>query len=143
MRRKQHKQIQKLQYGDQKLYRRLCEKYYEQLLHYALMALKSPALAEAVLKDTFIDVWQNRHNLNPDIAFNLQLHEVLERHVFEMLHKMVEDEEVGQEIRDHIGKKLRSQTETMLDKEQVSVIDAIHNELLQQQLLHELATTRR
>ena len=143
MRTRQYKQIQKLQYGDRKVYRQLCEKHFKQFLNYALKGLKSPGLAEVVLKDTLLDVWENRHRLDPNLAFNVQIFEVLEKRVFEMLHKMVDDEELGHQIRDFIRQKLDIPSKILLDKDRASVIDAIHNELLQQQLLHELATTRR
>ena len=143
MRRKEYKQLRKLQRGDSKIFKVLCEKYYEQFLRYALSALKSQSIAESVLKDTMLEIWQNRHSLDPNVAFSIQIFQVLERRVFEKLHSIIFDDKLEEEIRSAIVKEYNIQPDTILDKEQASIIEAIHNEILQRKLLHELATTRR
>ena len=140
---KQKRQIQKLRKGDRKLYRELYEKYYEQFLSYALSALKSQRLAESVLKETFVRIYDERASLDPNVDLSIQLFRILENCVCSLLGQAASDQELRQEIQNCITFKDRIVPETTADKKETFIIRAIHNKILQQKLLHELAATRR
>lgn len=144
MYKKERYKIQKLQHGDQRVFRELCEKHYAQFFRYTVSALKSRQLAASVLEEACLEIWKSRHNLNPNVSFCIQLFKVVESRVLAILESIVADERLEEEIRNHIGANhISVKNEATPDKEQSSLIEAIQNEILQQQLLHELASTRR
>lgn len=55
--------------GSKEAFLELYGKYHAALYRHALKFMKSPALAEDVVQDTFLKVWENRRSLNADLSF--------------------------------------------------------------------------
>jgi len=55
--------------GSKKAFLMLYEKYHAPLYRHALKFVKSSALAEDVVQDTFLKVWENRQTLRADLSF--------------------------------------------------------------------------
>ena len=140
---KERKQVRKLIKGDLKVYRKLFDKHYDQLLGYAVNALKSNDLAVAVVEDAFTVLWDNRRSLDPDTALGSLLLEMVEDKVFEVLSSVAADDKLHEEIWQAIQSTSTTAGEPILDKAQDSMIRVVRNNMLRRQLIHQLATTRR
>jgi RNA polymerase sigma-70 factor (family 1) len=51
------------QTGDEKAFELLFKLFYERLLHFSLLYVHTPEIAEEVISDVFVKVWNNRGNL--------------------------------------------------------------------------------
>jgi len=60
--------------GDKNAFARLFEQYYNPLSNYAVTILKYPEIAEEVVQETFIKIWENRQSLNIDISLHAYLY---------------------------------------------------------------------
>lgn len=135
--------VEKLMAGDQEVYWELFDTYYEQHLRYALNALKSTSLAESVLEQVFELLWEQRTLLDSTLTLEHQLSEIVEHKVFEVLRSVNANSSLREAIWEAIRNTQNLEDDLLLPVERNSVLKVIHNNILQQQLLHQLATTRR
>ena len=49
-------------------YNKLFEIHYSSLFNYALKLSNNKNLAKDIVQETFIKLWLNRHNINPDLS---------------------------------------------------------------------------
>ena len=82
----------RLQKGDSEAFQELYNRYHQQLYHYVLRFVKSPALAEDVLQDVFLKIWEIRSRINPGLSFKAYLYRICRNSVFKLLKKMAVDE---------------------------------------------------
>jgi RNA polymerase sigma-70 factor (ECF subfamily) len=69
-------------------------KYHKPLYSYILRFLKIPELAEDVLQEVFLKIWDVRHRINPDLSFNAYLYRISRNLVFKQLKKIASDDEL-------------------------------------------------
>lgn len=136
--------IEKLARGDSEPFWKLYDEYYERFLGYALDSLKSTHHAEIVVEEAFEELWDNRQSLQHDLELEYQLFDIIVTRVFEALRCIAKDPAkqvfCWRRIR-NIGRNQRGRL--TLNKQADFAWKAILNDFLQQQLLHQLATTRR
>lgn len=72
--------------------------YVKQLKHYVLKAAKSPVLAEDVIHDTFIKVWENRDKIDPNQSLKAYLFTVAHRHLLNLLKRAQHERGIVAEI---------------------------------------------
>ena len=133
----------RLMEGDQDVFMELFNEYYDQLRQYALQMLKTTATAEAILDKTFNTFWDQRQALDPSRSLEEQLLELVVEQVLKVLLKTSADPSLKAEVWKCIKKIQHREIDILPPVERNSVLKVIHNNLLQQQLLNELATTRR
>lgn len=68
--------IQQLSEGSRKAFTQLYLAYSDQLYGYALKLTKSPSLAEDVVQETFIRIWEGRENIRSGTAFKSYLFQI-------------------------------------------------------------------
>lgn len=134
---------ERLMKGDQEVLMELFDEYYGQFIQYALQTLKSTSIAEAVVEETFDIFLDQRASLDLSRSLEDQLFEVLVKQVLKTLRKISADPKLKEEIWKCIKKIQHQENEIVLPVERNSLLKVIHNNFLQQQLLNELATTRR
>lgn len=84
--------IQRLQKGDSDAFLELYNHYHPALYHYVLGFVKSPAIAEDLLQDVFLKIWEIRHRINPELSFKAYLYRICRNSVFKLLKKIAVDE---------------------------------------------------
>ncbi|TRX61190.1 hypothetical protein FNH22_03805 [Fulvivirga sp. M361] len=137
-----HKLVSQLKRGDQEVYRKLCTQHFDQFYRYILNSVKSKRLAEQILEEAYIEIWQNRASLDVSVSFKDQLLKLVEASVFEILFNAGANEFLEDEIWQYIEKAQNTEAATA-DTDQDPILKVIQNNILQNQLLNELATTRR
>ena len=70
---KQRKILLAVQSGSEKAYNELYEQWVSRLYRFVFQYLKSKDASEDVVQETFLRIWSNRANLNPDTSFKSYL----------------------------------------------------------------------
>jgi len=87
-----------LQKGDSDAFRELYNQYHQPLYHYVLRFVKSPALAEDVLQDVFLKIWEIRSRIDPELSFKAYLYRISRNSVFKLLKKIAVDENLRTQV---------------------------------------------
>ena len=90
--------ILRLQKGDSDAFRELYNQYHQPLYHYVLRFVKSPALAEDVLQDVFLKIWEIRSRIDPELSFKAYLYRISRNSVFKLLKKIAVDENLRTQV---------------------------------------------
>ena len=70
---KQRKILLAVQSGSEKAYKELYEQWVSRLYRFVFQYLKSKDASEDVVQETFLRIWSNRANINPDTSFKSYL----------------------------------------------------------------------
>lgn len=91
--------LELLKLGDQEALSRLYYKYSGNLIYYVQRTARSPFLAEDVVHDTFIKIWQNRDQIDPSKPFKPYLFTVAKRTLLNLLRRAKHETEILAEIK--------------------------------------------
>src|SRR5215217_88199 len=91
--------ISMLQQGDQQALSTLYYLHVKQLKYYAQRTAQSPFLAEDIVHDTFVKVWENRLLIDPLRPFKPYLFTIAKRNLLNMLKRAQHETAIMSEIR--------------------------------------------
>ncbi|WP_442590257.1 RNA polymerase sigma factor [Pedobacter sp. AW31-3R] len=97
----EHELLNKLKAGDQQALTVLYYRYINRLMYYVQRTAKSTFLAEDVVHDTFIKVWQNRDQIDPSRPFEPYLFTIAKRTLLNLLRRARHEVDILSEIRRH------------------------------------------
>jgi len=83
--------IHQLQHGGEKAFTLLYDKYSKQLYRNILRLVKDEDIAQELLQDLFLKIWENKGNINPDKSFKSYLYKVAENLVYAHFGKIAKD----------------------------------------------------
>lgn len=98
--------ILRLQKGDSDAFLELYNQYHPALYHYVLRFVKSPAIAEDVLQDVFLKVWEIRSRIDAQLSFKAYLYRICRNSVFKLLKKMAVDENLRLQVMQHFAQSI-------------------------------------
>lgn len=84
--------LEKISQGDQKAFRILFQRYYKLLGSHLERLTKSNELAEEVVQDVFVKIWQNRETLSSVNDFKAYLYVLSKNHAFNCLKKIASEQ---------------------------------------------------
>lgn len=90
--------LQGVQQGDSHAFLELYNIYYPALYHYVMRFVKSPAIAEDVLQDVFLKIWEIRERINPDLSFKAYLYRISRNSVFKLMKQIAGDESLRLQV---------------------------------------------
>lgn len=82
----------RLQEGDDKAFTALYNRYSTPVMSHLVYMLKSAELADEVLQDTFMAVWSNRQNIDPELSFKAYLYKIATNNTYKLFRKAAHDE---------------------------------------------------
>ncbi len=85
--------LKRLKEGDTAAYFHFYDQYHHALYIYILRFVKIPAVAEDILQDVFLKIWEIREHINPELCFNAYVYRITRNKVFKWLKRMARDEE--------------------------------------------------
>ena len=103
-----------LRQGDTDALTSLYYLYADKLKYYVQRTAKSPFLAEDIVHDTFVKVWENRSQIDPDQSFRPYLFTIAKRKMLNMLKRAQHEHNIVSEIRRHATVQ-ENTTELQLD----------------------------
>ena len=77
--------ISRLKSNDEQAFRHIYDLYKGRLFLFALKFLKTEDLAEEVVHDVFLKIWEDRCRLNPELSFNSYIHTICKHRIFNLL----------------------------------------------------------
>jgi len=95
----EHLLLTRLKSGDQESLSTLYYLYNDQLIYYVQRAAKSPFLAEDVVHDTFLKVWQNRDQLDTSKPIRPYLFVIAKRTLLNFLRRARHEGQIISEIK--------------------------------------------
>ncbi|QBQ41581.1 RNA polymerase sigma-70 factor [Sphingobacterium psychroaquaticum] len=88
-----------LQQDNEGALRPLYENHVKALHYFILRISKSKALAEDVVQDVFVKLWENRAQIDPDQPFKTYLYTIAKRHLLNLLKRVQHETQILDEIR--------------------------------------------
>ncbi len=80
--------VSALKNGDQKAFEEIYEYFGGQLLHYSYRHVKSHELAEEIVHDVFVKLWQHREDINEESPIKPYLFTICRNHILNTLRKV-------------------------------------------------------
>jgi RNA polymerase sigma-70 factor (family 1) len=102
----EHNVLLRLQGGDSDAFLELYNHYHSPLYHYVLRFVKSPAIAEDILQDVFLKIWEIRTRINPDLSFKAYLYRICRNSVFKLLKKIAIDENLRLQVMEQLAQSV-------------------------------------
>lgn len=118
--------------GDLTAFTRVYGAYHGFVFHFAVKFLKSTFLAEEVVNDVFLKLWENRSQLVPGQSLKAYLATVCKNHVFNLLKKAKRESAIMEEIRRLVAVARNQTEEDLFGAELEQVIDQIVSQLPEQ-----------
>lgn len=88
----------KLKQKDSDAFNSLYLKYVDRLYAFALSVLKSQQLAEDVVHDVFVKLWEKSDDLNPELSFQSWLFTVTRNHMLNMIKRASKEQSILGEL---------------------------------------------
>lgn len=88
--------------GDESAFTSIYRQYHPALYTYLLHICKIPSLAEDLVHDVFLKVWEIRHRINPALPFTGYLYRIARNHAFKTLKKLAYDEVLQEKVLEHL-----------------------------------------
>lgn len=79
--------VRALKGGDVGAFDQLFDLYGKRLFHFSYGYLKSREDAEGVVQETFLKIWRNRKQLNPDLSFKAYVFKIAYHQILELFEK--------------------------------------------------------
>lgn len=121
--------ILRLQKGDSDAFLELYNHYHAALYHYVLRFVKSPAIAEDVLQDVFLKIWEIKSRLDPALSFKAYLYRICRNSVFKLLKKMAVDENLRVQVMQQFAQSVADADLKVLWQQYEVILQAAINRL--------------
>src|SRR5690606_19935899 len=90
--------LQRLQNGDQNAFTALYNKYSNRIYNMLLKLTQSQELADELLQDTFIILWNKRTDIDPDQSVKSWLYKVAQNEVYQLYRKITRDRKLQEHV---------------------------------------------
>ena len=90
--------LERLKSGDADAFRVVYNSYHSQLYRYVLRYVKVPELAEDVIHDVFLKLWEVRKQIKPELSIIGYLYRISRNHVFKLFKKIMVDAALRKQI---------------------------------------------
>ena len=84
--------------GDEKAFRILFDRYWDNIYGVAFAFTKSSQIAEEMVQDIFLKIWTKKHLLNSIQKFDAYLFRVAKNHIYNELRKKIKEEPFTEHI---------------------------------------------
>ncbi|MCD0487932.1 RNA polymerase sigma-70 factor [Pedobacter sp. MC2016-14] len=86
---------------DKQAFEQLYHRYAQKLFYYALKFVKSPEMAEDIVHDVFVKVWDNLNDLNPDFSIQAYLYRITHNSLLNLLKRGTVESRIVKEMLQH------------------------------------------
>lgn len=97
--------IQRIKQGDQNAFELLFKLYHTPLCHYAKVYVKHIDIADDIVQDTFIRIWESRSGLDPSQSLKAYFYRCVHNNCINYLRKKQVDNRLTEEYRAEIQKR--------------------------------------
>lgn len=97
--------------GDESAFTSIYRHYHPPLYYYILRFCKIPSLAEDLVHDVFMKVWEIRERIDPELPFSGYIYRIARNHVFKTLQKIATDRSLREQLLQQLHVKESEQPE--------------------------------
>lgn len=90
--------VKGLMFGEAKAFRKLFNTYKNDVYAFSMSMLKSKELAEEIVQDVFLNIWQHRDRLNPDLSFKSYVFTITRNLTFNLISKVANNRKLIGEV---------------------------------------------
>lgn len=90
--------IKQLMDGNEKAFSALFENYRDDVFGYSISMLKTSMLAEEIVQDVFLNIWQHKDRLNPDLSFKSYVFTITRNLTFNLISKVANNRKLKEEV---------------------------------------------
>lgn len=90
--------LHRLKEGDINAYVKIYNAYHTSLYAYVIKFLKIPELAEDVLQEVFLKIWEVRKRIDPELSFKAYIYRISRNCVFKLLKKIASEDELRLQV---------------------------------------------
>jgi RNA polymerase sigma-70 factor (family 1) len=90
--------IKELIEGNDKAFRKLFDTYRDNVYAYSISMLKTKVLAEEIVQDVFLKIWQHRNRLNPELSFKSYVFTITRNLTFNLISKATNNRKLREEV---------------------------------------------
>lgn len=90
--------MHRLRKGEEKAFSAIYEMHVKQLMAFTLRTARSKSLAEDVVHDVFVKIWDNREQIDPELPFRPYLYTVARRHLLNLLKRAAHESSIVTEM---------------------------------------------
>lgn len=90
--------VEDLKMGSRQALATLYNSYADKLYHFCLKISKSPSLAEDVVQDVFVRVWNNRTAINSSLTFESYLFTIARNRLFDLIKRASKESKILDEM---------------------------------------------
>lgn len=109
--------MQKLIAGDVRAFRQLYDLYQPQVMRFALYLTKSPDLAQEIVQEVFLRVWEKREMFTVDVKVLPYIKKIAQNLVLDTFRKAHRDKKLFQKLFDQMNNKLAAPVDQLQAKE--------------------------
>lgn len=113
----------KLRNGDASAFAEIYNQYRRKILVYASNLCKSEDLAEEIVQEVFIKIWQKRAQINTTLHFGAYIKKITLNHVLNHLKKVAREKVLQQKLFGYIETLRNSTEENLFEKELLKTYD--------------------
>jgi RNA polymerase sigma-70 factor (family 1) len=88
----------KMMQGDESAFTKIYRHYHASLYVYLLRFCRIPSLAEDLVHDVFLKVWEIRDRINPELSFSGYLYRIARNHVIKTIEKLATDKNLRNQL---------------------------------------------
>jgi RNA polymerase sigma-70 factor (ECF subfamily) len=116
--------LERLSQGSELAFAKLYETYSARLFGNLLKMTKSETVAQEILQEVFITIWDNRQSIDPEKSFRSYLFKIAENKVYDFLRKAVRDKKLHTQILATTTIQYTHIEEKLLAKENISMVQS-------------------
>jgi RNA polymerase sigma-70 factor (family 1) len=90
--------LAKMIQGDETAFTSIYRHYHPALYVYMLRFCRIPSLAEDLVHDVFLKVWEIKHRINPELSFAGYLYRIARNHVIKTIDKLATDRVLREQL---------------------------------------------
>ncbi|MBB3968073.1 RNA polymerase sigma factor [Mucilaginibacter phyllosphaerae] len=127
--------VNRLRNGDERAFNTLYHTYFKPLYGKVFSMVKDEAIADELIQELFLKVWQKREELNPDYSFTAFLYKITNNMVFDFFRKVAKDSRLAAKLIINATEYYLHSDELLESKEARQVLTNAINQLSPQRKL--------
>ena len=100
--------------GDESAFTTIYRHYHASLYIYLLRFCKIPSLAEDLVHDVFLKVWEIRERINPQLSFTGYLYRIARNHVIKTIDKLATDKAMREQLFSQLNEPVAPHPEQLI-----------------------------
>ncbi len=121
--------LRELREGRAEALEKLYLHYREPLAKSLLRLLKDRTLAEDILQETFIKIWEKRAGVDPERAFGPYLYQIAINMVYDIYRRSSYDQKLQQYLKSYASESYSHVEEQLINQEQLDLLEKLLNKV--------------